>query len=70
MAQAERAAASQGLALVTSSDAWLAPLMPPVGSTIDEDAAEGDGMALALPMERIHGGSGAQQQVGAAECRD
>ncbi|PNW84701.1 hypothetical protein CHLRE_03g155250v5 [Chlamydomonas reinhardtii] len=61
-AAAERAAASQGLALVTSSDAWLAPLMPPVGSTIDEDAAEGDGMALALPMERIHGGSGAQQQ--------
>ncbi|KAG2440217.1 hypothetical protein HXX76_004329 [Chlamydomonas incerta] len=64
-AAAERAAASQGLALVTSSDAWLAPLMPPLGSTIDEDAAEGDGMALALPMERIHGGGGGagQQQL-------
>ncbi|KAG2454976.1 hypothetical protein HYH02_000802 [Chlamydomonas schloesseri] len=60
--QAERAAASQGLALVTSSDAWLAPLMPPVGSTIDEDAAEGDGMALPLPMERIAGGGNGQQQ--------
>ncbi|KXZ47660.1 hypothetical protein GPECTOR_33g542 [Gonium pectorale] len=54
-AAVERAASSQGLSLVTSSDVALRPLLPPFGSTVDEDGEAGDGMALALPQEQARG---------------
>ncbi|GLC42679.1 hypothetical protein PLESTB_001126500 [Pleodorina starrii] len=48
---AERAAAAHGLSLVTNSEVCVGPLLPPFGSTLEDDGEEGDGMAPPPPLQ-------------------
>ncbi len=51
--QVDRTAAALGLSLVTSSDTCVGPLLPPFGSTLDEDGQEGDGMAAVAAPGKV-----------------
>lgn len=61
--QVDRTAAALGLVLVTSSDTCVGPLLPPFGSTLDEDGQEGDGMAAVAAPGKVRNGAAAAPAV-------